>query len=71
MSQPEDPPVRVCRCGFTRGHLMVSAEPDYAFSAWVLLAVGISASPRRIRYRCRRCEVVIEETMDPAVLKAH
>jgi hypothetical protein len=70
-SQPDDSPAAVCRCGFARDHYMVSAEPDYTFWAWILMTVGISASPERIRYRCRRCDQVLEETREPAVLKAH
>lgn len=70
-SQPDISPAPACRCGFARGHYMVSAEPEYTFLGWIAMAVGISASPERIRYRCRRCDQVLEETRDPAVLKAH
>jgi hypothetical protein len=70
-SQPDISSAPVCRCGFARDHYMVSAEPEYTFGAWIRMAVGISASPQRIRYRCRRCDQVLAETRDPAVLEAH
>ncbi len=50
---------------------MVSPEPEYTFSRWVALMFGISARPVRIKYRCRRCDQIFDETSDPAVLGEH
>jgi hypothetical protein len=50
---------------------MVSAEPHYSFLGWLGLCFGISSRPARVRYRCRRCDEVIDETTDPAILAAN
>jgi len=47
---------------------MVRAEPKYGFGAWLRLAIGVSARPERIVYRCRRCHSVVEETTAPETL---
>ena len=60
-----------CRCGHTVDHHMVSAEPAYSFLGWVALLVGISAVPIKLRYRCRRCDIVFDETTNAATLRAH
>ena len=71
MNQPAESTDRVCRCGFPRDHHRVTVEPEYTFAAWALLLIGISAAPKRLLYRCRRCQDVIDVTTDPATLKAH
>jgi len=72
MTSPEaPPPTACCRCGHGRDHYMVSPEGDYTFSGWFRLMFGISACPTRIRYRCRRCDQVFDETTDPEVLAKH
>lgn len=60
-----------CRCGHPIGHHMVSDEPDYSFIGWVAVMVGISARPKVVRYRCRRCNQVFHVTRDPDVLAKH
>lgn len=50
---------------------MVNAEAEYGALGWLMVAVGISAKPRRVRYRCRRCDAVFDSTTDPKVLSAH
>lgn len=47
---------------------MVSATGEYTFMGWVLIMIGISASPIAIRYVCRRCEEVVGRTTDPAII---
>jgi hypothetical protein len=47
---------------------MVSATGEYTFVGWVLIMIGISASPTAIRYVCRRCEQVIGRTTDPELI---
>jgi hypothetical protein len=38
---------------------------------WVLLIVGVTPQPRRVVFRCRRCDFVFGETRDPRVLVLH
>ncbi|MBL8740366.1 MAG: hypothetical protein JNK04_04700, partial [Myxococcales bacterium] len=47
---------------------MVSAAPEYTFSGWCLILIGITATPKSISYTCRQCEQVIERTTDPKVI---
>jgi hypothetical protein len=58
----------VCACGHDKGHVLVSAAPEYTFSGWCLILIGISATPKAISYTCRQCEQVIERTTDPKVI---
>jgi hypothetical protein len=51
-----------CACGVDRLHPLVSAEPKYGLGAWLRLAIGVSARPERIIYRCRRCHAVVDES---------
>jgi hypothetical protein len=67
METPE-PPRKTCRCGHSRGHHMVSADPEYTAWGWLRLVVGISTRPTRIKYRCRRCDQVVESTTAAAEL---
>jgi hypothetical protein len=62
-------PAKRCRCGYTRGHVMVSPVGEYTFAGWAMLLVGISVTPTRIRFQCRQCRDVVEETTDPRDLK--
>ena len=54
-----------CRCGHTRGHLMVSSEPVYSGwkTFWVVF-MGVSAVPGVVQYRCRVCQEVFDRTED-------
>ena len=65
-----DRPDLRCACGHDRTHPDIAAEPRYGFFAWILLMLGATGTPTSIRYRCRRCRKLIEETRDPAVLRA-
>ena len=72
MTSPEaKPPAPRCRCRHGRDHHMVSPEGEYTFSCYLRLFFGISARPTRIKYRCRRCDQVFDETTDPDVLAKH
>lgn len=62
---------RTCRCGYGRGHHMVSDEPEYTFIGWVAMLVGISARPTLVKYRCRRCHELFDRSKDPALLATH
>jgi len=58
-----------CRCGHGTDHHMVSPEGEYTFGGWLCVTFGISAIPKRVRYRCRVCQQIITETTDPSVLR--
>jgi hypothetical protein len=45
------------------------AEPEYSAFGHVFLAIGISADPILIRFRCKLCGKVFAETRDPGALK--
>ena len=64
---------RTCRCGHTRDHKWVSAEPQYSLFHLVMgVFMGVSGGhPRSIRFRCLRCGQTIEESTDPAVIQAY
>jgi len=60
-----------CRCGHDRTHHWVRAEMTYGVAAWLLLFQGSSAKPKRITFRCGRCDEAFETTRDPRLLEAH
>jgi len=49
-----------CRCGHDRKHHMVSPKKEYSFWGWVLLVMGVTAKPVRIRYVCRVCDQIFD-----------
>jgi hypothetical protein len=53
-----------CKCGYGRGHEMVSATGDYTFGGWCLVLFGISARPRAIKFHCRRCDQDFDRATD-------
>lgn len=59
-----------CRCGFSEDNIMVSAKPLYSIARWIMLGTGMTPAPKRIVYRCRRCDHVFREVTDPAALRA-
>ncbi len=64
---------RTCKCGYTRDHFWVSPQAQY--STWNFLMglfMGLSmGEPRSIKFKCRQCETVIEESVDPEVIKKY
>lgn len=60
-----------CRCGHDRHHYMVSADATYSIWGWCTITFGITTIPIYLRFRCRRCNEVFEETDDPAILAQH
>ena len=69
------PPARglrgTCSCGHDFEHYMVSANNDYTFWGWVLVWTGVSATPKRVRFRCRDCGETFAETDDPELCKRY
>jgi hypothetical protein len=71
--QPTTERAHTCRCGHTRDHKWVSAEPQYSLFHLVMgIFMGVSGGhPKSIRFRCLRCGQTLEESTDPAVIRAH
>ncbi len=67
----ESEPTCPCPCGHDRHSNLVSAEEVHTVVGWAFLLVGVSSRPVSLRYRCRRCEHVVAETSDEAVLARH
>ncbi len=65
------PEKRTCRCGHDRDHTMVSPEPEYGVLGYVRLMMGGTPTPSRVRFRCRSCNQVFDESVDPAELGKH
>ena len=46
-----------CSCGYDRHHHLVSQERSYtSWGGFWIMVMGVSASPIRIDFRCRRCK---------------
>jgi hypothetical protein len=71
MAYREHPFGAACGCGHRRQHPFVGAEAEYSAVGWALLILGITPRPRRVVIRCRRCDFVFGETVDPRVLMEH
>ena len=53
-----------CRCGYGRDHHMVSREEDHTWFSALVIAIGISQKPIRVRWVCRRCGDGIGEPLE-------
>ena len=64
---------RTCKCGYTRDHFWVSAEAQYPkLNFFMGLFMGLSmGAPKSIKFKCRQCDTVIEESADPDVIKQY
>jgi hypothetical protein len=60
---------KTCRCGHSVNHLMVSPEPEYSGlgSFWIYF-MGVTISPKILRFRCRVCKQTIHNTRTQSVL---
>lgn len=66
----ENPRVRVCKCGYAKGHPAIEEEPEYTLWGWILLSMfGITPKPDHVVYRCTLCHKSVGTTRDPEVLK--
>ncbi|APJ02587.1 hypothetical protein [Silvanigrella aquatica] len=54
--------VKTCRDGFDRHHHMVTPVAEYSGIGWFLVTFGITTRPSKIKYTCRKCNEVIEES---------
>ena len=59
-----------CRCGYGRGHHMVSPVPTYTNwgKFWVIF-MGVSSVPIRLDFQCRVCGQTFDHTTDPDELR--
>lgn len=70
LSELVDDELSTCRCGHDRYHVLVSPEPEYtAWATFWITVMGVSATPLRIRFRCRVCKEVFDFTDQPGELK--
>lgn len=60
-----------CSCDHDREHPHVDAERHYNLRGGLTFATGTTGTPSRIVFRCRDCGEVVEDSRDPAVMKAH
>ena len=69
-SSSEEETVERCGCGYDRHHLMVTPTPTYTAwgTFWVTL-MGVSASPIRIDFICRRCKERFDFIVDREELR--
>lgn len=49
----------------------VQAESEYSLLGGVMLMAGITARPKLVRFRCRSCDRVFDESSDPTVCKKY
>lgn len=67
---PSEAVLPTCSCGHDRNHYMVSPKCSYSGWGWFWVTVmGVSKTPIKAVFRCRRCGEIIEETDDPVVLE--
>lgn len=63
---PDPTPARpTCACGHDRKHHMVSAEPQYTLGGYLLLLLGVTVKPIKLKFRCRRCDSLFDSTTNP------
>lgn len=65
------PSTSVCACGHDRTHPSVTPESRYGPFAMFWLLMGATATPKEVRFRCRRCGQVVETSRQPDVLRQH
>lgn len=65
-----DTDLPTCRCGHTRASFWVSPEAQYpSFNYWSGVFLGLSMGrPKSIRFTCRKCGDVLEESTTAADL---
>ncbi len=61
-----------CSCGHDRHHHLVSQERSYtSWGGFWVMVMGVSASPIRIDFRCRRCKEKFDFITNPKELKRY
>jgi hypothetical protein len=57
-------PPKTCRCGHDRNHKMVTAESVHGPLGYLRLMIGGTPVPKRVKFRCRTCGEIFEESSD-------
>lgn len=64
-SQKKQVGLKTCRDGFDKYHHMVTPKAEYSGIGWFFVTFGITIRPKKIKYMCRKClEVFDESTSD-------
>jgi hypothetical protein len=56
--------MRTCRCGHGRDHKMVTAESEHGALGYLRLIIGGTPVPRKVKFRCRQCGQLFDESVD-------
>ncbi len=59
---------KTCSDGFDRYHHMITPIAEYSGMGWFLVTFGITTRPKKIKYQCRKCNEIFDESTDPADL---
>ncbi|HSN99137.1 MAG TPA: hypothetical protein VLS89_12670 [Candidatus Nanopelagicales bacterium] len=70
MTTEQSTSLPTCGCGHDRTHYMVSAEPQYTLGGYLLLLLGVTVKPIKLKFRCRRCDGIFDMTTDPKLIAA-
>lgn len=69
------PSLPTCKCGNTRldegKDPYIEAQCEFGTWGWFSLLWGVTATPTRVGFRCRRCNTQFDVSTDPAVLKKY
>jgi hypothetical protein len=62
-SKIEKPALKTCRDGFDKNHHMVTPQAEYSTIGWFLVTFGITTRPTKIKYTCRKCNEIFDESI--------
>jgi hypothetical protein len=57
-----------CSCGHTRTHELVTPDVRYSLFGLFYFLGGITAPPKEVVFRCKKCGEVLERSRDPHLL---
>ena len=58
----EEKKLKTCKDGFNKFHHMVTPKTEYSAIGWFLVTFGITTRPKKIKYTCRKCNEILEES---------
>ncbi|WGL58521.1 hypothetical protein QEJ31_08205 [Pigmentibacter sp. JX0631] len=56
--------LKTCSDGFDRYHHMITPKAEYSGFGWFLVTFGITAKPKKIKYYCRKCNEIFDESTE-------
>ncbi|WP_186646585.1 hypothetical protein [Fluviispira vulneris] len=62
VSHQKDITLKTCRDGFNKYHHMVTPKAEYSGIGWFLVTFGITIRPKKIKYMCRKCNEIFDES---------